>query len=523
VFVSVGCASCHTLTAGGKPLESKLAAVPLAKLRPERGCLGTVPVAGTPHYALSGAQRTALAAAVKALPSPAAAPTAREVIARSMTALNCYACHQRDKVGGVEEGLNPFFTTAEREMGDEGRLPPALNGVGAKLTAAYLKKVLADGGHDRPYMHTRMPGFGAANTAALVTAFQAVDTMPPVPVPVFSGTLPRVKADGRHMVGAIGSSPLGCVKCHTFAGHKSEGVQGIDMTLMPQRLRRDWFHRYVLDPQKFRPGTRMPSSWPGGVSFLPDIQGGDTAKQVEAIWVYLSDGKAALVPLGLKKQYIPLIPEKEAILYRNFVTGAGPRAIAVGYPEKAHLAFDANEMRLAEIWQGAFMDAARHWTGRGEGFEPPLGDNVLQPQSGVAFAVLGGDKDAWPARPAREIGYKFLGYRLTPDGRPTFLYSYAGVRVEDFPTAVAGKPAASIRRTLTLSAERPVERLWFRAAVGDKIEAAGDGWYRVNGEWRVRIESAAPAVLRRSGGKQELLVPVRFGDGRAKIVQEIVW
>ena len=67
---------------------------------------------------------------------------------------------------------------------------------------------------------------------------------------------------------------------------------------------------------------------------------------------------------------MPLVVKQEPIVYRNFITGAGNRGIGVGYPERAHLAFDANDLRLAMIWQGAFMDARRHWTGRGEGFEP---------------------------------------------------------------------------------------------------------------------------------------------------------
>jgi phosphatidylserine/phosphatidylglycerophosphate/cardiolipin synthase-like enzyme len=40
-------------------------------------------------------------------------------------------------------------------MGDEGRIPPSLNGVGAKLTAGWLKKIFAEGSNDRPYMLTR--------------------------------------------------------------------------------------------------------------------------------------------------------------------------------------------------------------------------------------------------------------------------------------------------------------------------------------------------------------------------------
>ena len=61
---------------------------------------------------------------------------------------------------------------------------------------------------------------------------------------------------------------------------------------------------------------------------------------------------------------IELVATNEAIIYRNFIEGAGTRAIGVGYPEKANLAFDANELRLARIWQGSFIDASRHRTGR---------------------------------------------------------------------------------------------------------------------------------------------------------------
>ena len=170
------------------------------------------------------------------------------------------------------------------------------------------------------------------------------------------------------------------------------------------------------------------------------------------------------------KKSIPLIPVNSAIIYRNFIQGAGSRAIAVGYPEKANLAFDANEVRLAMLWQGAFIDAAKHWTDRGVGFEGPLGDNILKLPSGVSFAVLPKADAVWPSTAAKEQGYKFTGYRLTADDRPTFLYSVNDLKVEDFPNPVAGKEP-SLKRTLTLTARKRRRSLFFRAAVGGKIEA----------------------------------------------------
>src|SRR4029078_6401971 len=89
-----------------------------------------------------------------------------------------------------------------------------------------------------------------------------------VPCRAFAEPCRRVKSAGRFLAGG---QALGCIKCHTFNGIKTEGVQAIDMTTMPRRLRRDWFHRYLLDPQADRPGTRMPSAWPMGVTLLPKV------------------------------------------------------------------------------------------------------------------------------------------------------------------------------------------------------------------------------------------------------------
>jgi hypothetical protein len=219
------------------------------------------------------------------------------------------------------------------------------------------------------------------------------------------------------------------------------------------------------------------------------------------------------------------MPAKSAIIYRNFIDGAGARAIGVGYPEKVSLAFDANDLRLALLWQGAFMDAARHWTDRGVGYEQPLGDNVLKLPAGVPFAVLADEKAAWPTAPAKEQGFRFRGYRLSEDDRPTFLYQFTGVEVEDLPQAVAGKDAqqgGSFRRTFHLKAGQTVDRLYYRAAVGKKIASAGDGWYRVD-SWTTRVEGGGKPIVRESAGQMELLVPVPFPGGQAQLTQQYVW
>ena len=517
LFASVGCANCHQMQADKKPIAPSLKATSLAKLKTEGGCLSGQPTKGTAFYGLSAKQKSALAAALSAPVAESKEPAVQ--IARAMTTLNCYACHSRDKVGGPTEELNKLFQTTQQEMGDEGRAPPSLDGVGAKLNQEYFKQMLDKGVHDRPYMQTHMPGFGSANVGQLPALFAALDKVPTVGEIKFDVPMVKVYSAARHI---IGEQALSCIKCHTFNGIKAEGIQGIDMTMMPKRLNRDWFHFYVVDPQKYRPGTRMPSAFVNKVSPLPQVLDGDTDKQIEAMWVYLQQGKAAATPLGMGAKSIPLRPFKEAIIYRNFIKGAGSRAIGVGYPEKINLAFDANDMRMALIWQGAFIDAALHWEGRGQGEQSPLGDNILALPAGPPFAMLAKPDDAWPKTHSKELGFKFLGYRLTPDERPTFDYSFNDVKIEDTPNpSMVGKDA-SLKRTFKLTAATTVDNLYFRAAVGKKIEAAGDGWFKIDG-WKMKIESTAAPKIRQSDGKSELIVPVEFKDGKATIVQEFLW
>jgi hypothetical protein len=180
-------------------------------------------------------------------------------------------------------------------------------------------------------------------------------------------------------------------------------------------------------------------------------------------------------------------------------------------------------MSLVMIWQGAFIDAAKHWVDRGLGYQPPLGENVLKLPAEVPFAFLDKDGDPWPAQPAKQLGYKFHGYKLTPDERPTFLYAFHDIDVEDFPNAVDAKPNPTIKRTLTLTASQPMmKKLWYRAAVGAKIEKVEKDLYSIEGKYKLQLDAPA-AVIRQVGGHQELLVPVEFKNNKATIVQQYIW
>jgi cytochrome c2 len=520
-FAALGCASCHNLRIGGQLVTSTKAAPSLAALSGHGGCLSDAPDKW-PRYALSARQRQTLAAAIAAAKQPAAVLVPDRFVAQMLVRYNCCACHERDKLGGVEQARNPHFQTDMPEMGDEGRIPPALTGVGAKLNPQWLRTLLADGAKDRPYMFTRMPKFGVENVGELTAALERADAALIKQEPALN-TDPsdkRYKAAGRRLVGAQGFS---CIKCHTFADKRSTGIQALSLTTMTRRLRRDWFHAYLRDPQAYRPGTRMPTPYSNGQTTRPDILGGSVDVQTRSMWDYLADADQAILPIGLVTGQIELIAFDEAVVYRNFIEGAGTRAIGVGYPAKLNLAFDANQMRLAMIWHGAFIDAARHWTGRGSGFERPLGDNVLTLVVGAPFARLESATAPWPKTPPKELGYQFRGYRLGEKRQPTFLYSFGDVQIEDYPSPVGESDYFVLHRKFTLSADRPPSDLWFRAAAANKIESAADGSYKIDDRLALKLIAPTALELRKTDGHAELLVPVSFRDGKATFTVTYDW
>ena len=159
------------------------------------------------------------------------------------------------------------------------------------------------------------------------------------------------------------------------------------------------------------------------------------------------------------REAIVLVPDKEPILYRNFLQGPGQdggnittsRGFAVGYPEGVNLAFDVDRFALLWIWQGQFIDASKHWVGRGPGFQNPLGDNVLALPADVPFALLADASTAWPSQPAKDQGYKFKGYRFDEARRPVLQYQFGRVSIDDHVVPQKSGKELSFDRTLTLS------------------------------------------------------------------------
>lgn len=409
LVTKLNCAACHSIE--GVKAEPVVA---LSGHGEGSGhCLSPEPAPGLPRYALTEAQRDSLVTFLSG-DRPREDPDGRLTLA----AMNCYACHDRDGIGGPTPETNPFFV-GDEGLGDSGRLAPPLTGIGHKLQRDWLEGVFAgaEGSRARPYLKTQMPHY-AAHAKVLADWFDKLDAQPDAK-PL--AERPEDLEAGRKLLGIIGGT--NCITCHTWGEQRALGIQALDVSSLDKRLRPEWFRDYLLNPATYRPGTLMPPLWPGGQSTVPDVLGGDAERQIAAIWSFIREGEG--LPEGFPDrssgQY-EIVPSDRPVIQRTFFEGAGTKAILVGFPGGISLAYDGEGSRPAMIWRGPFFDAYQTWYSRHAPFEKPLGSEVVGlPETGV------------------ETGRRFRGYRLDAKGNPTFLFTDGDREVSEQFAVTEGK------------------------------------------------------------------------------------
>ncbi|GMV92404.1 MAG: hypothetical protein AMXMBFR82_21820 [Candidatus Hydrogenedentota bacterium] len=515
LFGKLGCAVCHAPEDEAFP---DFAAPALNGTTANAGCLADAPAGTAPWYDLDARQREAIILALAE-----GVTTNADVLTERLAALNCYACHERDGVGGIEAGRRPYFTArVHADLGDEGRIPPPLTGVGAKLTAEGFHATLFGEETVRPYMATRMPLFGEGQVGDLATRFAESDATEAMPEMDVTGLLHHHRNHyGRQLMGTDG---LSCISCHNLRGRKSLGIPAVDLETSPRRLRPEWFKAYLLDPAAFRPGTRMPAFFPEGTSTFPDLFKGNANQQIEALWIYLRELEQTRLPEGLERDdNFELVPTDKPILLRTFMKGVGPRAIAVGFPEGIHLAFDALNVRYALAWRGRFIDAESAWADRFSPFIEPLSQERHRFAKPMPVAALEVDTAPWPEETGVAAGYTFEGYRLNEAGAPVFLYSFTPggsdpIRIEE---VVVPADDETLIRKFTFSGPR--EAPLFILAGAGTIAEAENGGFRVDDQFTVIPRVPAIAIVRGQDAEQEVIIPVPPSSEPTTVEMELKW
>jgi cbb3-type cytochrome oxidase cytochrome c subunit len=301
LVIDKGCNNCHTIAPDGQPFASIQASASLEDVqnpdKQESGCLNEKRGAA-PYFGFRARDRGAIAAFLRegltGAGSSAPAYAARADIER----FNCLACHNRNGDGGLSVTMLGQQRRYEIADNDEAVSPPPLTGVGHKLRTPWLRQVLLGTGRARPWMGVRMPQFGAANIGRLPEALAALEgTEPDDTIYQPERTAAKIEA-GRYLVG---KNALGCISCHDLAGIANTGTRGPDLASMTQRIRYDWYRRWLQQPQRMQPGTRMPAVFADGKSLLDKVLDGKADAQADAMWAYLSLGPMLPLPAGIKK------------------------------------------------------------------------------------------------------------------------------------------------------------------------------------------------------------------------------
>ncbi len=512
LFQSLKCGRCHDKIDNSQRVKPE--AMVMVDLSPDEGCLSGDAGASWPQFNLTATERSQIRAALK---RDSTELTNGQLIDFNLANFNCTACHRRDGLGGVSPQRSVHFQTTNLNLGDQGRIPPSLSGVGAKLKPKWMRDVLVHGRSVRPYMKTRMPQFGEQNVAQLVDLFKSSDRLAETEFAAFKDHK-EIRDLGLTLAGNQG---LNCVACHTYQYKLSDTMPAVDLTEMAKRLKKDWFYQYMLDPQRFSPNTVMPSFWPNGRAIRKDIAGAPKY-QVEALWQYLLDGRQARAPRGVIREPLEIVVDREARMLRRSYPEIGKRGIGVGYPGGVNLAFDAEQLRLALLWKGRFVDPSGVWYGQGHGKVRPMGPTISLPKG----PELDERKDPWNVDEGRPPDHRFKGYSLDEERRPTFRYTFGPIDVEDFFSEFHDPQTdrLQVRRRIKMKANEASEPLRFRLLVDDEAKLDREGTDVTGGQLHIRIASGHAAEITDRFAEKQVVVPLTFEAGDVhELVLEYLW
>ena len=168
---------------------------------------------------------------------------------------NCQGCH-------LVEGKGHAILSA---MDDATLLPPNLAAEGARVQADWLFGFLHDPSQVtlRPWLSVRMPTFGFSDDQVntLVTYFESTERRD-------SFLSQPERPGGRELaVGEVTFNMFQCAKCHpagpaaAAAANTGTAELAPSLLLAKERLRHDWVPNWILDPQSWIRGTRMPANF----------------------------------------------------------------------------------------------------------------------------------------------------------------------------------------------------------------------------------------------------------------------
>lgn len=269
LVLSTGCLNCHA----GIETQNQHRAPAFTTVAAKLGSGCSADKGEGPHYAIDQRGQKALQEFAKNIDSLSRhVPT--EFAERHSRNLNCRACH------GELQGFPDYAS------------------LGGKLKPEWMRDLFAGKIKDspRPWLTHRMPSFPIL-AEAMSTGLAMSHGYSPV-TPKEAPVDPKRAEVGRTLTGVFGG--FSCISCHGVGEMEPMQVfeaEGINLAIPARRLQRDYYTRWLLNPLRIDPQSKMPVYFDEqGNSPLFDVYDGDTTKQLDAFWHYMRMGDAIKPP-----------------------------------------------------------------------------------------------------------------------------------------------------------------------------------------------------------------------------------
>ena len=286
LFVSLGCRQCHLAAIQPRSPPVARALWNERGVTGENGCLSPdMSVAGIPVFLLDEADRLAIAATLRVGQQAWQHGVPVEFAQRQMQFLRCTTCHQLD----AEQAALGYVLDEEGVGGHPPEAIPALTWAGDKLRSDWTHRLLAGrlGYRAREHLRIRMPVFVSRSEwlSRGLAAQHGYGHDPAVRIQVDS----RKAAVGAQL--AAMDTGMSCHRCHPIADRQPQApfdARSTNLVHVAERLRRSYYRRWMLNPQRIDPATKMLRFAPDGKqTSLRQFYDGDAARQFDALWHYL--------------------------------------------------------------------------------------------------------------------------------------------------------------------------------------------------------------------------------------------
>jgi len=317
LFARHRCAACHRLG----PDAKSAARLPLRQSAGGASCLQQPRAAkAQPGYQLAQADREAVQHYLEVVGTTGRLRQEQLGQQRLLAEHHCLACHQRDESQGLAERL-PAVAAAHPNLAPSlpAMTPPPLISVGDKLYDEAIRDALLRKSVRRDYLLVQMPQFRLDDVElqALIDYFVVADRVPPRPDHDQAATTDPLllHAVGSRLVTAGG---FGCTSCHQVGQAQPSkapiNARGPTLTMLGQRVRREWFDRFIRNPLRVVPRMEMPSIQVA----VGGVLGDDLPTQLNAVWDVLNT-----------PGFEPPLPDPVRIVRRAGIAEWNERAVAL--------------------------------------------------------------------------------------------------------------------------------------------------------------------------------------------------